>query len=105
MPFGFAKFNMGELPVFVQESVRIPANYSEEVRKACFKTAEKIISALGLDNCAFHSEYRLTKNGPILLEIAARPPGGNMTLAYKNAYGVDFIDLYLDICQKRLTIK
>lgn len=98
MPCGFAKFQMGELPVFVQESVRIPANYTEETRKTCFETAKKIILALGLNNCAFHSEYRLTPNGPVLLEIAARPPGGNMTLAYKNAYGVDFIDLYLDIC-------
>jgi len=96
--WGITKFEMSPLPHFIQESVTIPADYNTKTKNLCFREAKKIIKVLELDNCAFHSEYKLTKKGPVLLEIAARPPGGNMTLAYKNAYKVDMIDMYLDIC-------
>lgn len=95
---GFAEFIMSSLPFLLQERVYIPASFSTRIKKSCFLQAKKIIKALEFDNCGFHCEMKLTKKrGPILLEIAARPPGGNMLAGYFNAYGIDFTGLYLDI--------
>jgi len=95
---GITEFSMSPPPLFIQEAVTIPGNFNQKTRALCFKHTRRIVKAIGLNNCAFHAEFRLTNKGPVLLEIAARPPGGNMPLAYKNAYGFDIIDMYLDIC-------
>lgn len=95
---GLSEFIMGPEPFFVQEGVFIPAKVSALVRKKCLNQAEKIIKALEFDNCGFHCEMKWTKKELVLLEIAARPPGGDMLEGYNQAYGVDFAGLYLDIC-------
>lgn len=95
---GISEFDMSPTPLFIQEAVTIPADFKQVTKDRCFKYTKKVVEVLELDNCAFHCELRLTKKGPVLIEIAARPPGGNMTLAYKNAYDIDIIGMYLDIC-------
>jgi biotin carboxylase len=44
------------------------------------RAAQRIVEAMGLDNCPFHLECRLLSDGSVkLLEIAARPGGGFIT--------------------------
>lgn len=98
MPCGMAEFTYTKDNSFTQEAAYIPARVSADTQTRCFQNATRIIRALGFDHCGFHCEMVLTPKGPMLLEVASRLPGGNMTIGYLKAYGVDMIDLYLDIC-------
>jgi hypothetical protein len=95
---GITKFTLTKDESFTQESALIPADLSDSIRRLCFSETKKIVKALGFNNCGFHCEMVLNGNKPILLEIAARLPGGKMSYGYQNAYGVDMMSMYLDIC-------
>lgn len=95
---GNTQFIMSDLPLFHQLGAYIPGQIDDKIQNECYEYARRIIRALEFNNCAFHCEIRLSNQGPRLLEIAARPPGGRMTLGYKYAYGVDVMSLYIDIC-------
>lgn len=83
---------------FIQEAAYTPGRISGVLQGRCFDYARRVIQALEFDHCGFHCEMKLTKKGPVLLEIAARPPGGKMTLGYASAYDADIMDMYIDIC-------
>jgi len=95
---GSAEFELSEPPLMLEQITYIPARISSQNLKKCINMTKKIINALGFDNCGFHCEMKLTPKGPVLLEIAARLPGGQMTKGYKQAYGIDLTQLYLNIC-------
>jgi len=95
---GITEFVLTPDKSFTQQSAYIPARVSKKTRSLCFKEAKRILEALEFNNCGFHCEMILTSNGPRLLEVAARLPGGRMTQGYLNAYGIDIMDLYFDIC-------
>lgn len=54
---------------------RWPATRVETLRT----TAEQAMAALGIDQAAGHTEIRLTSNGPVIMEAAARLGGGFIT--------------------------
>ena len=84
---GMVEFVMGPEPHFTQEANYIPARLKDNTKHQCHEMARKIIAALGFNNCGFHTEMRLTANGPVLIEIAARLPGGPLQLGYQKAFG------------------
>jgi biotin carboxylase len=87
---GVVEIGMGPEPHFVQCANWLPARITAAQTQSCFELAERIITALGLDNCGFHCELRLPAQGrPQLIEIAARLPGGLIPEAYLHAYGFD----------------
>ena len=90
---GMVEFVMGPEPRFTQEANYIPARLDKETQSKCEAMAQKVIEALGFDNCGFHCEQRITPSGPVLIEIAARLPGGPLQPGYKQAYGVDLTSL------------
>ena len=95
---GMVEFIMGPEPRFAQEANFIPpTGLSGKEINDCILMAKRIIKALEFDNCGFHCELRLTPNGPVLLEIAARLPGGPLQPGYLNAYGIDLTSLLIDV--------
>lgn len=94
-----AEFGMSKEPSFLQQQTYIPAMINKQIQEKCKFEARKIYKALGFDNCGFHCEMRINKeNEPILIEIAARLPGGQILEGYQKVFGVDLASLYLDIC-------
>lgn len=97
---GVIQFFMGPEPHFTQEANMIPADLNDDTKEHCFDFAEKVLQALGFDNCGFHCEMRITENGPRLIEIACRLPGGPLQLGYQHAYGYvlasNLVDIWLD---------
>jgi biotin carboxylase len=94
---GMVEFVMGPEPWFVQEANYIPPRLDESIILQCENMARAIIQALEFDNCGFHCELRITKSGPVLVEIAARLPGGPLQPGYKRAYGLDLTALLVDL--------
>jgi len=95
---GITKFTLTKDESFTQESALIPADLPSSVRRSCFSETKKIVKALGFNNCGFHCEMVLTGKKPVLLEIAARLPGGKMSYGYQVAYGANIMSMYFDIC-------
>lgn len=95
---GMVEFVMGPEPKFVQEANFIPpCTISTKQIKTCVAMAKRIIKTLGFNNCGFHCEMRITPSGPVLLEIAARLPGGPLQPGYFNAKNIDLTSLLIDI--------
>jgi D-alanine-D-alanine ligase-like ATP-grasp enzyme len=55
---------------------------------------KQAVKALGLSCCVAHVEFIQTRQGPRLLEIAARP-GGNRVHLMKEVFGIEMMALYL----------
>ena len=58
-------------------------------RDRFIRAAQEVVSALRVPNGAFHIELFDTLGGPVLLEAAARPPGGPIPNIVAAATGVD----------------
>ena len=70
-----------------------PSNKSEATIKAVKDAALESISLLGLDNCAFHLEARITSAGVKILEVAGRSAGGYIVShLIEIATGVSFVE-------------
>jgi carbamoyl-phosphate synthase large subunit len=60
---------------FVEDRHIIPAKVTEEDEKQISLTIIDAIKKIGLDNCAVHTEIKLTANGPVIIEVGARLGG------------------------------
>jgi len=95
---GVSSFEMSSEPAMLEVATFIPAWFEEKKKKRCIEVARKIYRSFGFDNCGFHCEMKWSlKRGPILIEIAARLPGGQMLDGYRQAYGVDLAEMCFDI--------
>ncbi len=96
---GIVEFLMGPEPHFTQEANYIPARISKDTEKSCFEYTSSVIEALEFNHCCFHAELRITSEGPRLIEIACRLPGGPLHAGYNRAFGynlaINLIDIWL----------
>ncbi|MDO8658456.1 MAG: ATP-grasp domain-containing protein [Candidatus Levybacteria bacterium] len=103
--FGSVEYAMSLEPWFTQESYKIPADLTPQQLLKSEELVKKIIKALNFDNCAFHCEQKISDNEPMLLEIAARLPGGRIPACYKRANGIDPIALLWNVLLgKKITV-
>lgn len=96
---GMVEVEMGPEPWFTQQANYLPPKLDSEIVELCYEMTKTIIKALGFDNCGFHCELRITPDGPVMIEIAARLPGGWILPAYERAYGIDLVSKMLDVWQ------
>jgi hypothetical protein len=86
---GAVEYVMGPEPHFTQEANYIPARIEAREFDSARSLLVDAIHALGFDNTGFHCEMRLGPEGPVLIEIAARLPGGPLQLGYLKSTGID----------------
>jgi len=102
---GSTQFIMGKEPYFQQIASFIPPKLDKVTIKECRKLTEEVITILGFDTCGFHCEWRISKAGPMLLEIAARTVGGGILLGYEKVTGIDLInELFMALLGKKVKI-
>jgi biotin carboxylase len=94
---GVTEMRLGPEPWFNIEVNLLPARQSASALEASVRLVERTLAALGFDDCGFHAELRLTRAGPMLVEIAARLAGGWMLHAYERAYGIDLVAAMVDV--------
>ena len=64
---------------FVEDRHVIPANISIKEKQKIESLVLKAIKVIGIDNCGTHTEIKLTRKGPIIIEIGARLGGDYIT--------------------------
>jgi isopentenyl diphosphate isomerase/L-lactate dehydrogenase-like FMN-dependent dehydrogenase/biotin carboxylase len=78
-------------PYFVELGHILPSNMPKDIQKAACKVMEEGIRALGIDMGAAKGDIKITKEGPKIIELAARLSGGFMsgyTLPLATGYNV-----------------
>ena len=95
---GIVEFIMGPEPRFTQEANFIPARLEQKVATDAKTMATNIVTTLGFNQTGFHCEMRLTPDrGPVLLEVAARLPGGPLQPGHLKATGINMTRELLNV--------
>jgi biotin carboxylase len=66
-------------PYFVEQRHIIPANINKEQKQEISKMVIRLLDACEFNNCAGHTEIKLTKDGPRIIETGARIGGDYIT--------------------------
>lgn len=84
---------------FVEVRHLIPAQINNIDKEKIEALVKKTIKSIGLDNSASHTELKLTKDGPIIIEIGARLGGDYITSdLVPLSTGVNMLDNAINIC-------
>jgi biotin carboxylase len=94
---GETQFYLGQEPKFIQIGGITPTSLNIKELKEAKKITSEILFALDFNNCGFHCELRLTKDGPKLIEIASRLPGGPIQINYNLAYEINSTSMMYDL--------
>ena len=79
IPCGIADRHIHHPPHFIEMGHTIPSEFSASKQEALWDTFEKGIKALGLSHGAAKGDIKLSSQGPVICEIAARLSGGFMS--------------------------
>lgn len=66
-------------PYFVELGHTQPSHHSAKIQEQIIKTAKQAVAAIRLQNGPSHTEIKLTKDGPKIVELAARLGGDFIT--------------------------
>lgn len=85
-------------PYFVEMGHSEPSQYSEEMKKRICEVAIAANRAIGIKNGPSHTEIKITKNGPKIVELGARLGGDNITThLVPLSTGVDMVEACIKI--------
>jgi biotin carboxylase len=74
-------------PYCVEVGHVVPATLPDADREALVAATVAVLNALGMEAGVSHAEFRLTDQGPVLMEIAGRPAGGQIPRLVELATG------------------
>lgn len=74
-------------PYCVEVGHVVPAGLPDADREALEAATVDVLNALGMEAGVSHAEFRLTEEGPVLMEIAGRPAGGQIPRLVELATG------------------
>lgn len=88
---GITKKHLGDLPYFVEVGHDFPAILPHHVAASIKDTVLRALTALRLDFGPAHTELRLTKKGPAIIEVNPRMGGDMIPELVRLATGVDAV--------------
>jgi biotin carboxylase len=89
---GVVAKHLGPAPFFVETGHDLPAPVPGTQANALGETARHALAALGLGWGAAHTELRLTRHGPTVIEVNPRLAGGMIPCLIRLATGIDIVD-------------
>jgi cysteine synthase A len=84
-------------PHFVETGHRFPSTLPPATVQACGRTAEAALRAIGMDLGVCHTELRVVRGVPHLIEVNARPAGDRITDLVELASGVSLLEQCLRV--------
>ncbi|WP_299532158.1 ATP-grasp domain-containing protein [uncultured Streptomyces sp.] len=80
---------VGTGPRQVETGYDFPSGLSSEREAEVASFVTRALAVLGFDHAVSHTQVRLTEDGPVLINVAARPPGGQLCAATERTSGID----------------
>ncbi|USL45557.1 ATP-grasp domain-containing protein [Priestia megaterium] len=77
-------------PYFVEMAYTTPSQLSGELQDQIKAAAKEAIRAVDIKNGVSHCEVKLTANGPVVIEIAARHGGGHIPEVIELTTGINY---------------
>jgi S-sulfo-L-cysteine synthase (3-phospho-L-serine-dependent) len=88
---GVTKKYLSAEPFFVELGHDFPAQLDETLKGIIWSTTIRTLNAVGLSWGPAHTEIRLTKRGPVIIEINPRLAGGQIPTLIRHATGIDLV--------------
>lgn len=82
---------------FTEMSHTCPAEIDTAMEEALLSVNRNVVENVGVQNGMTHAEYKVSERGPILMEIAARRPGDEITYLWEMATGASVESTLIDI--------
>lgn len=79
---------LGPEPWFVEMGHIVEGSFDPETRQEITAYVRQVTAALNITMGVFHCELRLSRNGPVVIEIAARLPGDRICRLIELAKGI-----------------
>nr|WP_272899228.1 ATP-grasp domain-containing protein [Caldalkalibacillus salinus] len=95
---GITSKQLSPEPFFEEIGHDFPAQLEDRVKADIYHTTEKALSSLDIDHCPFHLEFRLTREGPVVIEVAGRLGGDCIPLITHLASGINLARESLKVC-------
>ena len=81
---------------FFEETIYVtPSRLPAAVQRAVATTTSRAVTALGLRDGPIHAELRISENGPVIIELAARSIGGLCSRVLRFGLGISLEELIL----------
>ncbi|MFE1381414.1 acetyl-CoA carboxylase biotin carboxylase subunit family protein [Streptomyces sp. NPDC058740] len=81
--------HVGPGPRQAETGYDFPSGLSPERESEVAAFVTRALAVLGFDHAVSHAQVRLTEDGPVLINVAARPPGGQLCAATERISGID----------------
>ncbi len=94
---GITDKSLTGFPYFIEDGHMFPADLSSEKTSEIVEFVTKVLEAVGHDNGISHTEVKLTKSGPRLVEINPRPGGNYIAELINQVTGIDFLDTHIKL--------
>jgi biotin carboxylase len=98
---GVTRKHLSAPPWFVETGHDFPATLSAARRAAVVSATLATLDAVGYDFGPAHTELRLTRDGPVVVELNPRLAGGMIPALIQLATGIDVLDLVLEAAAGR----
>ena len=79
-------------PHFVELAHRMPAPLDDAAAAVADALGRDVVAAIGMRDGIVHLEFRLTADGPAVMEVAVRTPGDRLMELLGLAYGLDWFE-------------
>lgn len=86
---GILAQHVGPGPRQAETGYDFPSGLSPEREAEVAAFVTRALAVLGFDHAVSHAQVRLTEDGPVLVNVAARPPGGQLCAATERLSGID----------------
>lgn len=88
-------------PQFVERGHRPAQRLPDPAADAFDRLVPRVVDALGMRTGIVHLEFRLTENGPCIMEVAVRTPGDYIPDVISMAYGFDLYEAVIRLAMGR----
>lgn len=84
-------------PYFIENGHMFPAQLADDVSTSIIHLVREALEAVGYDHGIAHTEVKLTKSGPRIVEINPRTAGNYIVELIQRVTGVDMLEAFVDL--------